>query len=411
MTLGTVLLGLSLLPQAGSAQTVPVDGIFWGRAIATEGRPSWLQGDFGRLSEGASSPGDRDATFRGSAQVGLGWKPGERFRLHVHGVAWAEPAADGGTRAGVTEAFAQFREELSPGTSVLARVGLLFPGTSRENVGPLWSSPYTLTLSALNTWTAEELRLTGLEALVTVPLLGGEAQLAGTAFGVNDTLGALLAWRGWTMSDRLTSLGEVLPLPALTSLTAGGGFAEQRDDGTRPFEELDGRLGWQARARWERPGRAVIDLAALDNRGDRLLHRGQYSWQTRFWSAGGELHLGSFTLAGEAASGDTGMGRRDAIHVDVDFRAGYLLASWASGKARLTARYDRFENVDRDGRAEPNDDRGEGWTFAGFWSAGERVRIGIEWLDVRADRPAAAASGFDPNTDGRRLAFETRLTF
>jgi hypothetical protein len=250
-----------------------------------------------------------------------------------------------------------------------------------------------------------------MEALVAAPLLGGEAQLAGVAFGVNDTLGALLAWRGWTMGDRLTSLGELLPLPPLNSLGAGGGFAEQRDDGTRPFQELDGRVGWQARARWERPRRAVIEFGALDNRGDRLLHRGQYSWRTRLWSLGGELHLGSLTFAGEAAAGDTGMGRPDAIHVDMDYRAGYLLASWASGKARLTARYDRFENIDRDGTAEPSDERGEGWTFAAFWSPRERFRIGIEWLDLRADRTAAAASGFDPNTNGRRLTFEMRLTF
>lgn len=406
-----MLLCLLLPPRLGIAQSVPLDGILWGRAIAVEGRPSWLRGDFGRLSEGASSPGDREATFRGSAQVGLGWKPGERFRVQVHGVAWAEPSSNGGARAGVTEAFAQFREEFSPGTSVRLRGGLLFPGTSRENVGPLWSSPYTLTLSALNTWTAEELRLTGLEAVLTTPLLGGEMQLAGTGFGVNDTLGALVAWRGWTMSDRLTSLGEVLPLPPLTSLGTGGGFADQRDDGSRPFEELDGRLGWQARGRWERPRRAVIVAAVLDNRGDRLLHRGQYSWRTRFWNVGGELHLGSFTLAGEAAAGDTGMGRRDAIHVDVDFGAGYLLASWASDKARLTARYDRFDNVDRDGTAEPNDERGEAWTVAAFWSPRPHVRMGVEWLDLRADRPAAAASGSAANTSGRRLALETRLTF
>jgi hypothetical protein len=41
---------------------------------------------------------------------------------------------------------------------------MYFPQPSRENVDPLWSSPYTITLSALNTWIGEEVRLTGLEA-------------------------------------------------------------------------------------------------------------------------------------------------------------------------------------------------------------------------------------------------------
>jgi len=404
-------IGLSLLPRASVAQSVAVDGIVAGRAIAAFGRPTWLEGEYGRLSEGAEAPGERDAHFRGLAHLGLDWKPGERFRIHVHGVARMEPGTYGGDPAGVTEVFTQFREEMSPGTSIRFRAGTLFPGTSRENTQPIWSSPYTLTLSALNTWTGEELRLTGLETAVTTGAAGGELQLAATAFGVNDTLGALLAWRGWTMNDRLTTLGELLPLPPLASFRPGGGFADQRDDGTRPFQELDGRVGWQARARWERPQRAAMELSYLDNRGDRELRHGQYSWATRFWTAGGEIRLGLVTLVGEAAAGETGMGRQDAVHVDMDFRAGYVLASWASSKARLTARYDRFKNVDRDGTAEPNDETGDAWTLAAFWLPVPRFRLGIEWLDLRADRPAAAASGANPNTNGRRLEVEARLTF
>ena len=39
----------------------------------------------------------------------------------------------------------------------------MFLPTSRENVDPLWQSPYTLTLSSLNTWIGEEVRLAGLD--------------------------------------------------------------------------------------------------------------------------------------------------------------------------------------------------------------------------------------------------------
>ena len=105
------------------------------------------------------------------------------------------------------------------------------------------------------------------------------------------------------------------------------------------------------------------------------------------------------------------MGRSDAVHVDMDFRAGYVIASWDSRRARLTARYDRFRNVDRDGTAEPNDESGDAWTLAAFWLPLARFRLGVEFLELRADRPAAQASGASPNTDGRRLALEGRVTF
>lgn len=192
----------------------------------------------------------------------------------------------------------------------------------------------------------------------------------------------------------------------------GGGFARQRRDGTRPFEELDGRPGWQARARWTRPDLALLQLAYLDSRGDRRLHRGQYAWRTRFGAVGGELKMGpALILVTEGAIGDTGMGALDEDHVDMRFAAGYVLLSWAGKKARLSARYDRFQNTDRDGTAEDNGESGHAWTLAAFWLPAERWRLGVELLDVRGGRPAAAASGADPDTDARRVILEARWTF
>ena len=41
----------------------------------------------------------------------------------------------------------------------------------------------------------------------------------------------------------------------------------------------------------------------------------------------------------------------------------------------------------------------------------EALRIGAEYLDLRAQRPAAAYSAADPDTDARRGVIELRLTF
>ncbi len=388
-----------------------IHGFGLARGVDATGQPSWLTAGFGRLAEGAASPGDTASAFRSQIQIGLDWRPSPIVLVHAHGLAREEGARDRGDRAGLTEAFVQIRPELSPRTALRLRAGLFFPPTSRENADPLWSSPYTLTLSALNTWIAEELRLTGIEGALVRKTAAGELQIAGTVFGASDTSGALLAWRGFTMSDRLTVVGERLPVPPLSSLLPGQGFARQ-DPLTQPIDEIDHHAGWQARARWQQSGVFVLQAAYLDNGGDRELYRGQYSWHTRFAQTGGEWRITpGLVLVAEGALGDTGMGAAGGAHVDVRFRVGYGLLSWGNDRARVSARYDRFRNDDRDGTAEPDGESGSAWTVAAFWKPNPHVRVGVEWLDLRAQRPAAAFSGANPDTNARTLTGELRLGF
>jgi len=76
-----------------------------------------------------------------------------------------------------------------------------------------------------------------------------------TAFRNNDSMGALLAWRGWPVGNRLSVYNEALPLPPLFSFASH--FADQRHDGTVPFEkDLDGRTGLSGRVRIQIPERA-----------------------------------------------------------------------------------------------------------------------------------------------------------
>ncbi len=126
------------------------------------------------------------------------------------------------------------------------------------------------------------------------------------------------------------------------------------------------------------------------------------------------MHLGkAVTLVAEGATGDTGMGPDEpgGAHVDVRFRVGYALVSWAGKSLRLSVRVDGFRNDDLDGTAEPDDERGWSYTAAAFWQPRSFVRVGLEYLDVRASRPAAQFSGADPDTDARRGQAEIRLLF
>ncbi len=405
------LVAMLLVARAGGAGEFDTLGVLSLRGLVVEGRTTWLEGGYGRLTEGS---GDRQPALRGQLHLGFDWRPTETWLVHAHGVAQGEPSSYGGQRAGLVEAFVQFRPELSPKIALRFRAGLFFPPTSLENTDPLWQSPYTITLPSLNAWIGEEVRLTGLEAGVVLRGASDRLELAGTVFATNDPAGALLAWRGWTLGDRLGTLGEVLPLPPLPSLEPGGGFADQRDDGTRPLDELDSRLGYAARARWSHGDAVRLQGAFTDNRGDRRLRRGQYTWETRFAQAGLEAKLGpDVTFVAEAAVGDTGMGPMvpGGPRVEVRFHVGYALLSWSRGRWRATARVDGFENDDRDFTAEPDDESGWAWTAALFWKPRSFLRLGLEYVDVRGDRPAAALSGAPARAEERRGLLEVRLLF
>ncbi len=409
---------LSTLAAAAPAAAQEEGTTLFGQALARGGRvtgqPSWRAGGFGRLAAGADAPEEQDGAGLGRLDLGLDWRPGARCGLHLHALGRLEPEARGGRAGGLVEGYLHAALTPREGHEIRLRLGQSFLPTSRENVQSLWSSPYTLTLSALNSWIGEELRPIGLLGEYRADLGAGRARLGGGVFGGNDTLGTLLAWRGWGMGDRLAVLGETVPLPPLHSLAPGGAFGEQRDGGTRPLgRDLDGRPGWAAWARWEAPGRALLQATRLDNRGDRRLYAGEYAWDTDFDLVGGELHLPrGVTLAGEWMRGETGMGE-GTVFAQVDFEAAYLLASWKAGRARLSVRHDRFAATDRDRLAttEDNDEDGRAWTAALFWDVTDDLRLALELLDLDAARPAAAQAGADPDTGARAVTIEARYYF
>jgi hypothetical protein len=404
---------LSLAAASGAAGELTLQGLAAGRVLSVESRTPWIDGGYGRLTEGRSAAGF-ETLARAEAQLGIEWAPSEVALLRLHGTARTEPDAAGGARAGLTEAFLQLRPELRPGLTLRFRGGLQFLPTSRENVDPLWQSPYTLTLSALNAWIGEELRPVGLDAVIQLGEPGGSRfELGGMGFGASDTAGTLLAWRGWAMGTRLSVVSETLPLPPLPTLAPGAAFGEQQAEGTQPVDELDDRLGWHVRGRWSRSGVGLVQLAWTDTRGDRGLHDGQYAWATRFASAGAEARFGRVRLVAEALWGESGMGARSGPHVDIGIRAGYALLTWSSAgdSLRLTARYEAFENEDRDGVAEPNQESGWAVTLAALAAPRPWMRIGLEYLELRGDRPAAGFAGTPVDAGARRAQAELRVRF
>lgn len=346
-------------------------------------------------------------------QIGADWTPKPWLDVHIGGQARHEDAAAGVKRAGLVDAFVAIRKDIGS-NQIQLRAGQFFPGTSRENRDNLWTSPYTINFSALNTWIAEEFRPAGAEVEWRHPRANFDAvTLAAGLFRDNDTMGTLLAWRGWSVGNRISMYGDVLPLPPLFSLQTA--FKDQRS-GTAPFErDLDGRIGYTARLRYQRPERGSVQIMQADNRGDRDAYpRGdgvEYAWQTRFNIIGADVKTDRGTaLLAEYCWGATGMGL-PLLGVDLRYYTWYALVSQPVGRNRFSARFDVFQTADRDRGRETNSENGRAWTLTWFYDLRDSTRLGVEFASVVGHRLAAAESGFDPNTDARTLVAELRYRF
>jgi hypothetical protein len=401
-----IILLLAVAPTAYAQ--LDLQGYVAARGANATGQPSWLEGGFGRLEAG----GERDDIF-GAAQLGFEWTATSWLDIHVSGAARRDPDEFGGDDFGLVEGFIDLHTSLGTSNDVRLRAGQFFLPTSRENKGELWTSPYSISFSALNTWIAEEFRPIGAELEWRHAFTGGDAVTgAVSAFRGNDSMGALLAWRGWTVGNRLSTYDEVLPLPPLGSFDTF--FADQRRDGTKPFgDDLDGRTGFTARLRWSRPERANVQYAYVDNQGDRALHAGEYAWETNFHLLSAEFgDPNNLILAAEYMTGATGMGLQTAGFAQADFHAAYVLLSDKRGRNRWTARYDLFGTEERDhSPAESNEETGRSWTLAWLYDLTPKIRIGAEMTQITGKRPAAQQYGFDPDTNGRTVTLEARYSF
>lgn len=400
-----LLLSMSL---GAAAETFDLRAFVTGRGESVSGLPSWMQNGLGRFDAGGSAPDRGKAAAAGDVQIGVDWQPIQHIVVHAHGLARAEPSGNRGQRAGLVSAYVE--SDFDRGRNDFSlRAGQFFLGTSRENTADLWTSPYTITYSALNSWIANEVRPIGVNAEWRLLTPKAVITTALTVFKGNDSMGALLAWRGWTIGNRLSVYKEVLPLPPLSSLRTK--FSGQRGDGTVPFEsDLDGRPGYAARFRYSIPERFNIQYTRLDNRGDRLLHRGEYAWATNFNHIGAELHAANTALLAEWMGGRTTMGPV-LIGVDAGFYAAYALASQRVGRNRFSVRFDRFDTSDnRPVRIDRYDEDGRAWTLAWLYDVRAHWRAGLEFTQVTGRHAEAEEADMPSSFDGRSYIVELRYS-
>lgn len=388
----TLALLVFAVATTADAQSLQFHGYLTAREIYVNAQPSWLQGGVGRFDVGAKTADDHRIVNIDSAQLGLDWTPATWLLLHADGVARHQQSGSVSKRAGIVQAYADVYNE-----HWRVRAGQFWLPTSRENTDPLWTSKYTITYSALNSWMAQEVRPIGADLQWSPSFY---VTLGATAFRGNDTMGTLLAARGWTFGNYLAVYDENMPLPYPAT--------------TRPIgADLDNKNGYAERIRVSLPERAMLQVAHIDNRAtlSPVEVKGQEPWLTHFNIVSAEVgSTADTTVAAEWAYGSTAIGFPGGSFT-MDFDTAYLLASHKFGHERISGRIERFSTNDA-AHSVPDDSRehGHAWTVAWMHETGKNSRAGLEYVRVSGVR-LGVAPFFDPRTDGSTITVEYRYSF
>ncbi|MCR9256581.1 MAG: hypothetical protein NXI16_10860 [Alphaproteobacteria bacterium] len=382
-----------------------VTGLIDLRAASADAKENWADGGRGLLRFG-SGDGDReveadiaDATLILDARLG--------FETSLFLQAQYEP--DQHHPVDLVEGFLQYRPVSTSRWRPRIRAGVFFPPVSLEHESIGWTSPYTITPSAVNAWIGEEVRSTGVEGGLTYRL-DADARVDTTlaAFVGNDPLGVLLTYRGWGVHDRKSGYFDDIAVPV-----------QGRPRDLRPFLELDDNIGLHGGVTYADESWGEIGVFGYHNFADpRAARNGQGAWATKFANLGGRLFLPyEIEALGQIMAGTTEIfpdGQRDA-RIGVEFRAGYVMLSRPFGRDhRVSVRWDRFLLDDLNpgfaGRP-PHDQEGNAFTAAYIYYPGDRHRLTFEVVYSEDQRPDRGQSGEPEQFDETLFQISYRYFF
>ncbi len=310
------------------------------------------------------------------------------------------------TAVDLIESYVRYRPlSLSPWRWSV-KAGAFFPPVSEENTSPGWTSPWTLTPSAINSWVGEELRTIGAEGKVEWRGESDRIEAEVAVFGWNDTAGVALADRGWAMTDRITGVFDRLRLP--NALSTGGKGAVWRE----PFSEIDNSPGWYAGVSWKHEDWGKLDLLYYDNEANPSAFDQEYAWHTRFISAGTTTGVGPVTILAQVMSGTTTINPEGDEDYDTDFQAAYLLLGYRLGRWRVAARADFFATEARNYYAPMRlSEHGTAQTLAVSWAPIDSLKLTLEGLRVDSWRTQRLSYGLSPGQVDHQIQLGAKLSF
>ena len=198
---------------------------------------------------------------------------------------------------GISEAFVAWRPFPTSAVRWQVKAGAFFLPVSLEHRLIGWSSSYTLSASALNTWIGEEFRVIGIEIEAcwfgAASGYDGDIALVGGVYGWNEGAGAVIADRGWALTDR----------PSLVF----SGLGQRRPD---LYYEFDGRPGAYAGVMWRHHEQLEVRALYYDNRADPAAQNteGDAGWHTLFSTIGARWEPLDNLAVGRRNCGRTAVG-------------------------------------------------------------------------------------------------------
>ena len=385
------------------AQSLSVHGFADLRLVAPSDQRSWIDGGLGKTRYGDDS---NVVEFGGAALV-LDWQLAPAWLAHAD----VQAHTDDDSSIEAMEAYLRFRPVSTTPWRWSAKAGEWFVPGSLENQGIGWTSLWTITPSAINSWMGEEFRAIGAEARVEHR---GERSSWEGAFAVlraNDPAGDVLAARGWSFSDRTFGFGGEVREPDVS------GFGAPPPIRADLFLEVDGRWGWYGELTWHGASEQRVTLVRYDNRADPAAStefdgRELYAWTTDYWSIGAQARIDRVTLIAQAMDGATDIAFGGGPLSTTEFRAAFLLAAFGDGEWQPAVRVDHFTTTESP-PSEPNPraERGNAFTAALNWRPRPWLRLTGEALYVHSVRGQRRDEGLDAEQDEVQLQVMARFLF
>lgn len=407
---------LSLVALVSATSTLfaaefKANGIVDLRLSSNQSAQSYLSGGYGKFASNSTSVLSLPQV---GGQFKVQWDNGLSANLVINGYS-----ENNELDAGVTEAYFKYKSlPNDAGYRFENRTGIFYPKISLENEAFAWASINTLNSSTLNTWVGEETRLLGTEAKFT--RLGRQngdnfdLSFSTAIFTNNDPSGALLAWHGWTMSNRQTIWNQRRPFPAMPASKEGGMLAAQAKE-SNAFLEIDDRLGYQMQFDWKQHKRGKVSFGYYDNRAKPyIVVNGQYGWGTKFAYAGTHWRLAKgLDITAQFMQGSTLMQAPTRFDVvNNDFQSGFVSLTKRFKQHKYTLRLEEFSVTDNDSTiGDNNNEYGKAATFNYTYRYSKPLFLSFEYNWIRSNRPSRTYLNLDENLTEQQLQLAARYFF
>jgi hypothetical protein len=390
-TLAWAWLSIALGPAASRAcaQDIDLHGYLQGALVRTPGDLSVADGGYGKLGSGGAGARIEPEFVTGllEATADLPWDLGALVDLQ-YGPKQKSPVD-------LLDASLRWQPGAQGAWRWSGKLGAFFPPFGLENRDIGWSSPWTLTPSALAGWVGEELRTIGSEGTITWQGAENSFALTGAVYGWNDPAGAVLAARGWDLSLQPTGLFGHVRLPN----NPGPHY-------TPEFKEIDDMPGWYAGLTWQNATLGHLQFYRYDNEADLGAERDEiYTWRTRFWQAGYTRGFGPFYLIIEGITGDTRISPDGAGPFVTDFHSAYLLGGWTRDVWRAAVRVEQF------GTSGFTAEHGRSMTTTLNFQPRDWLRLSAEVAVVDSTSRARAAAGLSARAVETEPQLGVRVSF